>query len=206
MRLLGLRLLISFIRKGYIQNWAIPAMHTDRGHPMPAVHAPALSATLKSARLLQTIGTALMLLAFDAAGEDHPLVTVTPAGSQPSTSGPVEYFTGKVRVDARFQGADGARVSGATVTFEPGARTAWHTHPLGQTLIVTAGVGLVQQEGQATQVIRPGDTVWIPPGAKHWHGATLTNGMSHIAIAELLDGSAVQWLEQVSDEDYAKAL
>ena len=205
MRLLGFYLLISFISKGYIQKWAIPAMHIDRGHPMPAVHVPALSTKLKSTSLLQTIGAALMLLAFDAAGEDRPLVTVTQAGSQPSTSGPAQYFTGKVRVDARFQGSDGARVSGGTVTFEPGARTAWHTHPLGQTLIVTSGVGLVQQEGQAAQVIRPGDTVWIPPGAKHWHGATPTNGMSHIAIAELLDGSAVQWLGQVSEEDYAKA-
>lgn len=171
---------------------------------MPALLVPALNATLKSARLLQTIGTALMLLAFHAAGEDRHLVIVTQAGSQPSTAGPAEYFTGKVRVDARFQGSDGARVSGGTVTFEPGARTAWHTHPLGQTLLVTAGVGLVQQEGQATQVIRPGDTVWIPLGAKHWHGATPTTGMSHVAISELLDGSAVQWLEKVSEEDYAK--
>jgi quercetin dioxygenase-like cupin family protein len=96
-------------------------------------------------------------------------------------------------------------VSGGTVTFEPGARTAWHTHPLGQTLIVISGVGLVQQVGHAIQIIRPGDTVWIPPGVKHWHGATRNNGMSHIAIAELLDGNAVQWLEQVSEEDYAKA-
>lgn len=205
MRLFGFYPLIGFISKGYIQNWAIPAMHTDRGHLMPAVHAPALSAKLKSARLLQTIGTALMLLAFDAVGHDRKLVTVTQAGSQPSTSGPAEYFAGKVRVDARFQGSGGARISGGTVTFDPGARTAWHTHPLGQTLIVTAGVGLVQQEGQAIQVIRPGDTVWIPPGAKHWHGATPTNGMSHIAIAELLEGSAVRWLEQVCDEDYAEA-
>ncbi|PMX03271.1 cupin domain-containing protein [Pseudomonas sp. FW215-R2] len=147
-----------------------------------------------------------MLFALNANGENRPLVTVSQAGSQPSTLGPAEYFTGKVWIDARFQGTDGARVSGGTVTFEPSARTAWHTHPLGQTLIVTAGVGLVQQKGLATQVIRPGDTVWIPPGAKHWHGATPTNGMSHVAIAELLEGSAVQWLEQVSDEDYAKAL
>lgn len=132
-------------------------------------------------------------------------VTVTPAGSQPSAVGPAEYFTGKVRIDAPFKGSDGARIGGATVTFDPGARTAWHTHPLGQTLIVTAGVGYVQQEGQVRQSIRPGDTVWIPPKVKHWHGATPDTGMSHIAIAEALDGNVVEWLEQVTDEDYGKA-
>lgn len=132
-------------------------------------------------------------------------VTVTPAGSQPSAVGPAEYFTGKVRIDAPFKGSDGARIGGATVTFDPGARTAWHTHPLGQTLIVTAGAGYVQQEGQVRQSIRPGDTVWIPPKVKHWHGATPDTGMSHIAIAEALDGNVVEWLEQVTDEDYGKA-
>jgi quercetin dioxygenase-like cupin family protein len=156
--------------------------------------------------LFHVIGAVLMLVMFTARGDESPLVRVAPAGSQPSTTGPAQYFTGNVRVDGRFQGSNGARVSGGTVTFEPGARTAWHTHPLGQTLIVTAGVGRVQQEDQPIQVIRPGDTVWIPPGVKHWHGAAATNGMSHVAIAELLDGSAVQWLEQVSNEDYAKAL
>lgn len=132
-------------------------------------------------------------------------VTVTPAGSQPSAVGPAEYFTGKVRVDAPFKGSDGARIGGATVTFDPGARTAWHTHPLGQTLIVTAGAGYVQQEGQVRQSIRTGDTVWIPPKVKHWHGATPDTGMSHIAIAEALDGNVVEWLEQVTDKDYGKA-
>lgn len=172
-----------------------------------AIGISALSARkLKYMDLFSAIGVVLMLVASTAQAEVGPSVTVTPAGAQPSTTGPAEYFTGKVRVDGRFQGSNGARVSGGIVTFEPGARTAWHTHPLGQTLIVTAGVGRVQQEGQAIQVIRPGDTVWIPPGVKHWHGAAAGNGMSHVAIAELLDGSAVQWLEQVSEEDYAKAL
>lgn len=131
------------------------------------------------------------------------MLTVTPNGSQPSAQGPAQWFTGTVRVDAPFQGSDAARISGATVTFEPGARTAWHTHPLGQTLIVTAGAGLVQEWGQPLRSIRPGDTVWIAPGVKHWHGATLTTAMTHIAIAEVLEGKVVDWLEHVSDGQYA---
>ena len=123
-------------------------------------------------------------------------------GSQPSKVGPSDWFTGTVRIDAPFQAESPARVGGATVTFEPGARTAWHTHPLGQTLIVTAGNGLVQREGGAVKEIRPGDIVWFSPGEKHWHGATPTTAMTHIAIAEQLDGKAVDWLEQVSDEQY----
>jgi quercetin dioxygenase-like cupin family protein len=123
-------------------------------------------------------------------------------GSQPSAIGPANYFTGSVRVDQPFQGTEPARVGGATVTFEPGARTAWHTHPLGQTLIVVAGCGWVQREAGAIEEIRPGDIVWFAPGEKHWHGATETTGMSHIAIAEKLDGKAVDWMEKVSDEQY----
>jgi quercetin dioxygenase-like cupin family protein len=123
-------------------------------------------------------------------------------GSQPSVQGNSEYFTGTVRVDSMFQATDPARVTGATVTFEPGARTAWHTHPLGQTLIVTAGYGLVQREGGPIEQVRPGDIVWIPPGEKHWHGATATTFMTHIAIQEQLAGKAVDWLEKVSDEQY----
>jgi len=118
-------------------------------------------------------------------------VTVTRVGSQPSAPGPEAYFTGPVRIDAPFKGSGDARIGGATVTFSPGARTAWHTHPLGQTLIVIAGVGRVQQVGGPVQEIRPGDTVWIPPGIKHWHGATPATGMTHIAIAESLDGKTV---------------
>jgi quercetin dioxygenase-like cupin family protein len=130
---------------------------------------------------------------------------ITRSGSQPSRNGPAEYFTGSVRVDSPFSATAPARVGGATVTFEPGARTAWHTHPLGQTLIVTAGHGWVQVEGGAREEIRPGDLVWFPPGVKHWHGATATTGMSHIAIAEALDGKTVDWMEKVSDEQYQRA-
>jgi len=127
---------------------------------------------------------------------------ITRNGSQPSDKGPEEYFTGAVRVDARFQADAPARIGGATVTFEPGARTAWHTHPLGQTLIVTAGYGWTQREGGPIEEIRPGDVVWIAPGEKHWHGATPTTGMTHIAIAEQLDGKSVDWMEHVSDAQY----
>ncbi|SFX45866.1 Cupin domain protein [Azotobacter vinelandii] len=132
------------------------------------------------------------------------MIEITPVGSQPSSAGPENCFTGTVRIDSLFRGSAPARVGGGTVTFEPGARTAWHTHPLGQTLIVTAGAGLVQHWGGPRQEIRPGDTVWIPPGVKHWHGATPTTGMTHIAIAETLDGKAVEWLEKVSDEQYRR--
>ena len=129
-------------------------------------------------------------------------VKVTQVGSQASAAGPAAYFTGTVRVDAPFQGSGAARVGGAVVTFEPGARTAWHTHPLGQTLIVTAGAGRVQHWGGPIQEIRPGDTVWIPPNTKHWHGAAPATSMSHIAIAESLDGKVVEWLEKVSEQQY----
>src|SRR5438128_5511362 len=124
------------------------------------------------------------------------------SGSQPSGIGPAEWFTGTVGVDPLFQAPDPARVSGARVTFEPGARTAWHTHPLGQTLIVTAGSGWVQQWGGQVEEIRPGDVVWIPPGQKRRHGAKAATGLTHIAIQEQLDGKVVEWLEQVSDEQY----
>ena len=127
---------------------------------------------------------------------------ITRSGSQPSGKGPAEYFTGVVRVDPLFQAPDPARVSGASVTFEPGARTAWHTHPLGQTLIVTAGSGWVQREGGSIEEIHPGDVIWFPPGEKHWHGASPTTAMTHIAIQEQLNGKAVDWLEKVSDEQY----
>lgn len=132
------------------------------------------------------------------------MITVTRPGAQPSATGPAENFTGSVRVDSRFQGTGPARIGGGTVTFEPGARTAWHTHPLGQTLIVTAGFGRVQAWDGPVQEIRPGDTVWIPPGVKHWHGATATNSMSHIAFSESLDGKSVEWMEKVTDEQYRR--
>ena len=129
---------------------------------------------------------------------------ITRADSQASRKGPAEWFTGAVRIDPLFQAPEPARVGGASVTFEPGARTAWHTHPLGQTLIITAGLGWVQREGGPVEEVRPGDIVWFPPGLKHWHGATPTMAMTHIAIQESLDGKAVEWLEHVSDEQYLR--
>lgn len=123
-------------------------------------------------------------------------------GSRPSTKGPSEWFTGTVRIDSLFQAPDPALVQANSVTFEPGARTAWHTHPLGQSLIVTAGCGWAQHEGGPIDEIRPGDVIWFPPGERHWHGATPTTAMTHIAIQERLDGKAVDWLEHVTDEQY----
>jgi quercetin dioxygenase-like cupin family protein len=129
---------------------------------------------------------------------------ITRNGSQPSRRGPAEYFTGAARLDSVFQAPDPARVSGSTVTFEPGARSAWHTHPLGQTLIITSGLGWVQREGGPIEEVRPGDVVWFPPGLKHWHGAAPTTAMAHIAVQESLNGRNVDWLEKVSDEQYRK--
>jgi quercetin dioxygenase-like cupin family protein len=127
---------------------------------------------------------------------------MTKSGSQPSAKGPADWFTGAVRIDSRFQREAPARIGGATVTFEPGARTAWHTHPLGQTLIVTAGCGRVQRDGGSIEEIRAGDIVWFEPGERHWHGASATTAMTHIAIAEMLDGKAVEWMEHVTEEPY----
>ena len=126
------------------------------------------------------------------------------SGSQPSRKGPAEYFTGTVRIDPLFTAHEPARAAGAAVTFEPGARTAWHTHPLGQRLIVTGGCGRVQLEGGPIEEIRPGDVVWFPPGLKHWHGASPTTAMTHIAIQESLNGKVVDWMEHVSDAEYGK--
>ena len=125
-------------------------------------------------------------------------------GSRPSDKGPAAWFTGVVRIDPLHSAADPARVASARVTFEPGARTAWHTHPLGQTLIVTDGCGWVQRAGGPVEEIRPGDVVWFAPGEKHWHGATATTAMTHIAIQEKLNGTAVAWMEKVSDADYRR--
>jgi quercetin dioxygenase-like cupin family protein len=127
------------------------------------------------------------------------------SGTQPSGKGPEDYFTGTVRVDPLHVAPDPARVSIALVTFEPGARTAWHTHPLGQTLIVTAGCGQAQREGGPIEEIRAGDVVWFPPAEKHWHGATPTTAMSHIAVQEKLDGKNVEWMEKVTDDQYQPA-
>jgi len=125
-------------------------------------------------------------------------------GSRPSGKGPADWFTGVVRIDPLFEAVEPARARGASVTFEPGARTAWHTHPLGQTLIVTAGCGWVQCEGGPIEEVRPGDVVWFPPGEKHWHGASPTTAMTHIAIQEALNGKVVDWMEHVSDAQYHK--
>lgn len=129
-------------------------------------------------------------------------VRVARAGSQASTKGPAEWFTGVVRIDPLFAANAPSRGAGASVTFEPGARTAWHAHPLGQTLVVTAGVGRVQGWGGAVQEIRPGDVVWIPAGQKHWHGAAPTTAMTHLALHEALDGKVVEWMEKVTDAQY----
>jgi quercetin dioxygenase-like cupin family protein len=128
---------------------------------------------------------------------------ITRSGSQPSGKGPADWFTGTVRIDPLFQPSGDARAAGNAVTFEPGARTAWHTHPLGQTLIVTFGRGWVQREGGPIEEVRPGDVVWFEPNERHWHGASATTAMQHIAIQESLDGRAVEWLEHVSDAQYA---
>ncbi len=162
--------------------------------------------------LAATVGLAALATAGAAAAATPTLAVPTKprngtmeikrSGSQPSRKGPAEYFTGSVRIDSPFQGSDPARVGGAFVTFEPGARTAWHTHPLGQTLIVTSGCGWVQREGGPEEEIRPGDVVWFPPGEKHWHGGTATAAMTHIAIAEALAGKSVDWMEHVGDEQY----
>ena len=124
------------------------------------------------------------------------------SGSQPSAKGPAEYFTGAVRIDPLFEAPEPARVFGASVTFEPGARTAWHTHPLGQELIVTSGLGWAQRWGGPKEEIRPGDVIWFPAGEKHWHGATATTAMTHIAIVERLNGKSADWMEKVSDDQY----
>jgi len=126
------------------------------------------------------------------------------SGSRPSIKPSPDYFTGAVRQDPLNEAPEPARVRAVLVTFEPGARTAWHTHPLGQTLIVTSGMGWAQKEGGPIEEIRPGDVIWFPPGEKHWHGATATTAMSHIAIQEAIDGSNVTWMEKVSEEDYGK--
>ena len=155
------------------------------------------------------------LAAAGAAAAETPILTaptrqrngtmeIKRSGSQPSRKAPAEYFTGAVRVDPLFQASDPARVSGGMVTFEPGARTAWHTHPLGQTLIIASGLGWVRREGGPIEEVRPGDVVWFPPDLKHWHGATPTTAMTHIAIQEALNGKGVDWMEKVSDEQYGQ--
>ena len=153
-------------------------------------------------KLMGAMAVAAIAVPSTASAEQH--MEIKRVGSQPSTRGPADWFTGTVRIDPLFDRADPARVAGASVTFEPGARTAWHTHPLGQTLIVTAGCGWAQRDGGPVEEIRPGDVVWFPPGVRHWHGATATTAMTHIAIQEKLDGKAVDWMEKVTDGQYRR--
>ena len=131
-------------------------------------------------------------------------MNITRVGSKPSSKGPEDWFTGSVRIDPLFDPNNSRRAAAAIVTFEPGSRTAWHTHPLGQTLFIMSGIGWVQKEGGVVEEVHPGDVVWFEANEKHWHGATATNGMTHIAIQENLNGKVVEWLEQVSDEEYDK--
>jgi 4-carboxymuconolactone decarboxylase len=157
-----------------------------------------LTATAASVFLLASGAGARATGSSDASQQ----ITITRSGSQPSRQAPAQYFTGSVRIDPLFETKDPSNTSGSYVTFEPGARSAWHTHPLGQTLIVTAGTGWIQQEGGEKQEIKPGDVIWIPPGVKHWHGATATNGMTHLAIQGKVDGKNVDWMEKVTEEQY----
>src|SRR5687767_4733257 len=159
---------------------------------------------------MAAVSAAMAVTAFASAGvalaktSPEKQMDIQRVGSKPSGKGPAEWFTGTVRIDPLFDRPEPSRVSGASVTFEPGARTAWHTHPLGQTLIVTSGCGWAQRDSRAVEEIRPGDVVWFPPGEKHWHGAAATTAMTHIAIQEKLDGKAVDWMEKVTDEQYRK--
>jgi quercetin dioxygenase-like cupin family protein len=156
-------------------------------------------------KLLLTCAVLLSLATMQAVGiaqTGSTRITITPMSSQKIIPGAPDHFTGSVRVQSLFDASEPSRSTGGQVTFQPGARSAWHTHPLGQILIVTDGVGWVQQWGGPVQVIRKGDVVWIPPGVKHWHGATPTAAMTHIAIQEQLNGVAVNWLEQVTNEQY----
>jgi quercetin dioxygenase-like cupin family protein len=180
----------------------------------PHLEADAGDVKITRRRMLAVTGGLAALAAARPAAAEAPILTVPTRsnetmeimriGSRPSGKGPTEYFTGSVRIDPLIQAPDPARIRGGSVTFEPGARTAWHTHPLGQTLIVTAGCGWVQREGGPVEEIRPGDVVWFSPGEKHWHGAAATTGMTHIALQEALNGKVVDWMEKVSDEQYRR--
>lgn len=163
-----------------------------------------MKATFRALLLMAIVSPAVLSQNAFAQNKEIAVMDIKRNGSEASAPGPEEYFTGKVRIDAPFKGADPSRVNGATVTFDPGARTAWHKHPLGQTVIVTAGKGWAQVEGSDVQEINPGDVVFFPANTRHWHGATPTTGMTHIAIHESLNGKVVDWMEKVSDEQYKK--
>lgn len=165
----------------------------------------ALSLLTSQAAFVQAEGPSVSDAPQTASPQGSQTIKITRSGSQPPTNGPAEHFTGSVSVDLLFSANAPSHTSGSRVTFEPGARTAWHSHPVGQTLIVTAGKGWLQQWGGPVEEIRPGDVVSIPPGQKHWHGATASTSMTHIAIQESLDGKTVEWMEKVSDEQYANS-
>lgn len=151
------------------------------------------------------LAAGILLAALAPAHARAQQIQVTPVGARPSEAGPARYFTGSAVIDPLFAATPHTRAAGARVTFAPGARSAWHSHPAGQTLIVTSGTGWVQEWGGRRRAIRPGDVVWTPPGVKHWHGASEANGMSHIAIQEAVNGEVVRWMEHVSDEQYRRA-
>jgi quercetin dioxygenase-like cupin family protein len=157
---------------------------------------------MERTNMKHTIAIAIALGIFAAAPASADSMQLVPNGSQPSTKGASQYFTGSVTVDPLYAANESTSSTGGLVTFEPGARSAWHTHPGGQYLIVTAGTGWVQEQGGAKREIKPGDVIWTPPGVKHWHGATTTNGVSHIAITNIVDGKGVDWLEHVTNEQY----
>ena len=182
------------LRREAVVRRNVPKMMMTRRHVLGATGGFALAAT----------GAAAAQGANSSTQARNAMMQIMRSGSRPSAKGPAEYFTGAVRVDPMFQAGDPARVSGGHVTFEPGARSAWHTHPLGQTLIVTSGLGWAQAEGRPIEEIRPGDVVWFPPGLKHWHGAAPTTAMTHIAITEFQNGKNVEWLEKVSDAQYRR--
>jgi quercetin dioxygenase-like cupin family protein len=178
---------------------ALSVPHGGVTLPGMALHHSIMKENTKMKKL---IATAISLVLVGAASVRAESTVISPNGSRPSAKGAAEYFTGSVVVDPLYPANADTTSVGGLVTFEPGARSAWHTHPAGQVLIVTSGTGWVQEEGGEKQVIRPGDVVWTPPGVKHWHGATATNGVSHIAITNLRDGRNVDWMEKVSDEEY----
>jgi len=175
-------------------------LELSRAATLTALMIAAAGCATRSVTRIETTATASPN---DNHTETRTAMQITRAGTQPSGKGPADWFTGTVRIDPLFTAPAPARAVGAAVTFEPGARTAWHTHPLGQTLVVISGVGRVQTEGEAVAEIRPGDVVWIPPNERHWHGAAPTTAMTHIAIQESLDGKMVVWMEHVTDEQYA---
>lgn len=178
---------------------------TDQSSLFPIGRRPLLK--LSAATAVALGAASPMLIAEPTAAQTAPNATgisITRLGAKPTAFGPAENFAGRVRIESLFQADAPARVGGGVITFDPGARTVWHSHPLGQTLIVTAGVGWVQEEGGPVQEMRPGDIVWIRPGVKHWHGASAEFGMTHVAIAEALDGNATTWMEPVTDAQYRR--